>query len=350
MSIKVAGRSIGNDNTCFIIAEAGSNHDRKLDQALRLIEVAAEAGADAVKFQTFSADRIAARTTSAAVNLDGDDFRPYGETLHELYKKAEMPDEWHERLMEYAQSHNLFFLSTPFDEVAVDRLDDLGVKAFKIASFEIVHLPLLKHVAGKGKPVIISTGMAPISDIEEAVNVVEGEGNNQIILLHCGIGYPPKMEDIHLAAMDSMKATFPEYPIGYSDHTLGITVPTAAVARGAKVIEKHFTVDKDLDGPDHRFALDPDELKQMVQAIRDTEEAIGNARKATAPGERVYHRRGRRSLFASQDIAMGTSISTEMISVLSPGIGLHSRYLPIIVGRKAQRDIRASEPITWEDI
>lgn len=350
MSIKVAGRSIGNDSPCFIIAEAGSNHDRKLDQALQLIDVATEAGADAVKFQTFSADRIAARTTSSAVNLDGDDFRPYGETLHELYKKAEMPDEWHEKLMEYAQSHGLLFMSTPFDEVAVDRLDDLGVEAFKIASFEIVHLPLLKHVASKGKPIIISTGMAPISDIEEAVDIVEGEGNKQIALLHCGIGYPPKMKDIHLAAMDSMKATFPGYPIGYSDHTLGITVPTAAVARGAKVIEKHFTVDKSLDGPDHRFALGPDELKQMVQAIRDTEEAIGHARKTTAPDEKVYYRRGRRSLFASRDIAMGTSISAEMISVLRPGIGLHPRYLPIIIGRKAQRDIRASEPITWEDV
>jgi sialic acid synthase SpsE len=350
MNIDIGTSKVGGDEPCFIIAEAGSNHDRDLDQAYRLIDVAAEAGADAVKFQAFSADKIAAQTTNLVVDLSDDDFGSYGNTLHDLYRKAELPQEWQSKLLDYAQAKGIIFLSTPFDEEAADMLFALGVPAFKIASFEIVHIPLLKHVARFKRPMIISTGMASLGDIEDAVNSIEAEGNNEICLLHCGIGYPPPMDDINLAAMDTMKHAFPNSPIGYSDHSLDSTIPIAAVARGAKLIEKHFTLDKGLPGPDHRFALDPGELQKMIQAIRDVEKAIGSSRKMHAPSEGVYHQRGRRSMFAKGDIPAGTMLSEDMIAILRPGIGIAPKYMEIVVGKSARKDIKAHEPILWEDI
>lgn len=343
--VQVANRIIGEGEPCFVIAEAGSNHDGKLEQAKRLIDIAADSGADAVKFQTFRADKIAARTRNRIVNIDIADSK----TLYELYKKVELPWKWHSELTGYARDKGIIFLSTPFDEEAVDELDVLGIPAFKVASFELVHLPLLRHIARKGKPIILSTAMANLGEIEEAIEAILKEGNDQIILLHCGVGYPLKVENVNLAVLNTLKQAF-VYPVGYSDHTLGIAVPIAAVTCGAKVIEKHFTISRSLAGPDHPFALQPEELKAMIRGIREAEKAIGSPGKGVLDSELVHYRRGRRSIFATMDIAKGTIIGENMVSILRPGIGLKPKYLHIVIGRKAQVNIAANEPMTWDKI
>lgn len=343
--VKIANRFVGEGEPCFVIAEAGSNHDGKLEQAKQLIDAAANSRVDAVKFQTFLADKIAARTDDKIVNID----IAGSKTLYELYKKVELPREWQRQLADYARDKAIIFLSTPFDEEAVDELDALGVPAFKVASFELVHLPLLKHIARKGKPVILSTAMADLGAIEEAVEAILKEGNDQIVLLHCGVGYPLEMKDVNLAAIDTLRQAFP-YPVGYSDHTLGIAIPIAAVARGANVIEKHFTISRKLPGPDHSFALEPRELKDLVQGIKDVEKAIGTPQKRVLDSEVVHYQRGRRSIFAKVDIPKGTIITEDMLSILRPGIGLKPKYLDLVIGRKAQVDIRAHEPVTWDRI
>jgi len=343
--VRIRNRMVGNGEPCFIIAEAGSNHDGKFQQAKQLIDIAANSGADAVKFQTFQADKIAARTSHQVASIDLAGTR----TLHELYKKMELPRQWQRKLADYARDKGIIFFSTPFDEDAVDELNGLGVPAFKVASFELVHLPLLKHIARKGKPVILSTAMADLDEIKEAIEAILEEDNDQIVLLHCGVGYPLKVEDVNLAAMETLKQAFP-YPVGYSDHTLGLAVPFAAVARGASMIEKHFTISRSLPGPDHPFALEPHELKAMVQGIRDVEKAIGSAQKKMLDSELIHYQRGRRSIFAKVDIPEGTVITEDMLAILRPGIGLKPRYLHAVVGRKAQVDIEAHEPITWDKI
>lgn len=336
---------VGNGERCFIIAEAGSNHDGKLDQAKELIDIAADSGADAVKFQVFVADEMAAKTESEIARVDIAGCK----TLHELYKSLEIPQEWLAELASYAGERGIIFLCTPFYEQAVDELDKIGAPAFKVASFELVHLPLLRYIARKGKPIILSTGMANLGEVEDAIAAIISEGNEQIVLLHCGSGYPHRVEDVNLAAMDTLKQAF-SYPVGYSDHTLGITIPVAAVARGAKAIEKHFTISRDLPGPDHSFALEPPELKMMVREIRDTEKAIGNPQKTVTDSELVRYKRGRRSIFAKVDIPRGTRINPEMLAILRPGIGLMPKYLDIVVGRTAQTDIKAGQPITWAEV
>lgn len=345
--IKIGQRLVGEGEPVFIIAEAGSNHDGKLEQAKKLIDIAAGAGADAVKFQSFLADKIVAKTRDRASYLDkivGKD-----DSMHDIFKKLEMPREWLKELIAYCKEKNIIFLSTPFDEEAVDILDELGVPAFKIASFELVHLPLLKYAARKGKPMIISTGMANLGEIEEALEAIYSAGNRQVIILHCGINYPPKFEDIHLRAMLTIKQAF-GVPVGYSDHTSGITVPIAATALGAVVFEKHFTLDKTLPGPDHGFALNPEELKAMIKGIRETEKALGSPVKQMAPAEEELCAVARRSIFAGVDIPKGTVITEDMLVVLRPGTGLKPKYLEVVAGRTARVDIKAHDPITWDKI
>lgn len=343
--VTIGRRVIGVGEPCFIIAEAGSNHDRKLNQAKELIDAAAAAGADAVKFQTFTAEKIAARTRADIARIDFGGAK----SLFELYQNLELPQEWQRELSAYCRDKGIMFLSTPFDEEAVDQLDELGVEAFKIASFELVHLALLRHTARKGKPIILSTGMANLGEIEDALEAIYHEGNEQVILLHCAINYPPRFESVNLQAMETMRRAF-QVPVGYSDHTLGLSVPIAAVALGANVIEKHFTIDKTLPGPDHSFALSPAELKEMVRAIHDTEAAIGSPIKGMAPTELLHYLRGRRSLFAVVDIPAGTRIKADMIGILRPGIGLAPKFLDVVVGRPARRNIGAYQPITWDVI
>lgn len=345
--IKIGNRLVGEGEPCFIIAEAGSNHDGKLEQAKQLIDIAADAGADAVKFQTFLADKIVAKTKERASYLDK--LVSKDETMHDIFKKLELPRKWLKELFDYAYSKGLIFLSTPFDEEAVDLLDEIGVKAFKVASFEIVHLPLLRHIAKKGKPIILSTGMANLSDIEEALETIYQEGNEEVIVLHCGINYPLSFEDVNLRAMLTINQAF-QVLVGYSDHTMGITVPITAVALGSSVIEKHFTISRKLPGPDHPFAMEPNELKTMVQEIRNTEKALGSPIKRRTKSEEEMYKLGRRSIFAIKDIAKGKVITREDLAILRPGLGLHPRFLEEIIGRTAKVDIRKDDPITWDNV
>ncbi len=333
---------------CYIIAEAGSNHEGKLEVAKKLVDVAVEAKADAVKFQLFTADKIASAFDHPTVRLSGK-FEKFGKTAHDLFKNYEFNPEWLSTLIPYCKSKGIEFMATPFDETSADLLEKNGVSSYKIASFEITHLPLLKHIAKFKKPMIISTGMASLSDIEEAVATMEAAGNSQIIILHCGIEYPPRYEDVNLRAMNTIATAFP-YPIGYSDHTPGSLVPIAAVARGARIIEKHFTIDKFLPGPDHSFSLDAKELVEMVSDIRKTTMGLGSPRKQRVAAEEVYYLRGRRSIFAKKDIPVGAKVTLDMVSVLRPGIGLSPKFLDVIVGRTVVKAIKKDDPITWENV
>ena len=343
--VRIGDRPVGGDAPVYIIAEAGSNHDRNLDQAKRLIDVAAAAGADAVKFQTFAADRIVAETTTRAKYLDG--LLPPDKTMSDLFRELELPRDWHAELFAHATAAGLDFLSTPFDFEAVDLLDELGVKAYKVASYELWHLPLIREVASRGKPIICSTGMADLADVQDAVDTVAETGNDQLVLLHCVVNYPPPFGELNLRAIETLRRAF-HVPVGYSDHSAGITAPIVATALGAAVIEKHFTLSRDLPGPDHRFAIEPDELTAMVRAIRDAQDALGSGIKRMAPAEVDLYTTARRSLFAARDIAAGTTLTEDDVAILRPGTGIEVRDLPKVVGRTARRAISRHEPLSWE--
>ena len=343
--VRIGTRAVGEGQPVYVIAEAGSNHDRDLDQARRLIDTAAAAGADAVKFQTFTADEIVAETKTRARYLDA--ILPADKTMSALFKELELPHEWHATLFEHATAAGLDFLSTPFDLAAVDLLDDLGVKAFKVASYELWHLPLIRAIAARGKPIILSTGMANLADVQEAVNVVAATGNEQLILLHCVVNYPPPFTDLNLRAIETLRQAF-RVPVGYSDHSPGSTAPIVATALGAAVIEKHFTTDRTRNGPDHRFALEPGELRSMIQAIRDAQDALGDGIKRMAPAEADLYVTARRSLFAARPIEAGSLIVEADIAILRPGTGIAVHDQAKVVGRTARRRIERHEPLAWE--
>lgn len=337
----ISEKLIGENQPCFIIAEAGANHNCNLDMAKELIDVAVEAGVDAVKFQTYSAETLYSTKTPRFSHLDRD--------VWQLIKEIELPREWQNELANYCKKKGIIFFSTPFDFQAVDELAELDVPLYKIASCELVDLSLLRYTAQKGKPIILSTGMANLGDIEDALKAIFEEGNTQVALLHCNTLYPTPPKAVNLKAMDTLAAAF-QVPVGFSDHTPGITIPIAAVARGAKIIEKHFTLDRNLPGPDHSFALEPNELKNMVDAIRDVELALGNGRKERVPEEEEVYIKGRRSIIAACNITKGTVITNEMLTVKRPGYGIPPKYIDIIVGRRAKRDIDADDIITWNEI
>ena len=344
-TVMIGDRPVGLGAPVYIIAEAGSNHDRDLGQAKRLIEVAAKARADAVKFQTFSAERIVAETSTLAKYLDA--ILPAGKTMSELFREMELPYEWHAELKAYAEACGLEFLSTPFDHESVELLDGLGVRAFKVATYELWHLPLIRDIAARGKPIICSTGMANIADVQAAVDVVRAAGNEQLILLHCVVNYPPPFAELNLRAIETMRRAF-DVPVGWSDHTPGWTAPVVATALGAAVIEKHFTTDRTRPGPDHRFALEPAELASMVQAIRDAQDALGSGVKQMAPAEADLYTTARRSLFAARVVEAGAVLTAADIAILRPGTGLEVRDLEHLVGRTARRRIERHEPLAWE--
>lgn len=341
--IKVGNRWIGEGAPCFIIAEIGSNHNGSMETAKKMVDECVEAGVDAVKFQFFEADKIAADTKDPTAKL------PDGRTLYEFYKTCETNRSWIKELAQYCKNKGVIFFATPFDVEVIDLLEEVDVPLYKVASFEIVDVTLLKKIAETGKPIIISSGMADLDEIKDALDVVYQVGNKDVAILHCGIDYPLNFEDVNLLAMKTIRDHFGVIT-GYSDHTSGISVPLAVVARGGKIIEKHFTLEKNQEGPDHSFALEPDELKAMVKGIRDTEAAIGSPQKKVQAAELIHYRRGRRSIFAKVDIPKGTTITGEMLTILRPGIGLKPKYLDTIVGRKSRIDIEAQEPITWDKI
>jgi len=333
------GRQIGGAAPCFIIAEIGANHNRSLSMAKELIDAAVEAQADAVKLQIYSAETLYSRRTPRHSGYDRD--------LFSLIKDIETPREWLPELAAYCRERDVVFFATPFDREAVDELDAVS-ELFKIASFEIVDLPLLRYCASKGKPMIISTGLANLEEIEDACRVCEEAGNDQVALLQCASVYPAPAAIMNLRSMETLRRAF-GVPTGLSDHTRGIHVSVAAAALGASVIEKHFTLDRALPGPDHPFAIEPPELKELVRQVREVESALGDGRKrGPAPEEREFYEKARRSVHAAVDIAAGTVITEEMLCVKRPGYGIRPKHLPLLLGRVARQDVAADQWITWE--
>lgn len=343
MRVKIGNRWLGENESCFIIAEAGVNHNGDVTLAKKLIDVAREAGADAVKFQTFRAEELVTETAEKAEYQK--ETTNSEESQFEMIKKLELTGRDFKELFNSAQKKEILFLSSPFDNGSVDLLEELGVPAFKIPSGEITNFPLLQYIARKHKPVILSTGMSTLDEVAAALKVIRGEGTEEIILLHCVSSYPAKIADTNLRTMVTLKETF-KLPVGLSDHTLGITVPIAAVALGACVIEKHFTLDKTLPGPDHKASLEPGELKEMVDAIRDVAKALGDGVKRPTKDEEATKKVARRSIVAKVDIAKGAVITREMLSIKRPGIGVEPKYMNDIIGKVTKSDIKHNEPIT----
>jgi len=339
--VQVEHKIIGSGHPTYIIAEIGANHNGDISIAKKLIDKAAAACVDAVKFQTYKAEKLYSRH---APKFSKDDMKPF-----DLIKANELPREWHYELARYSTQKKLHFLSSPFDYEAVDQLDDVGVPAFKVASFELTDLELLRYIAKKKKPIILSVGMATLGEIEEALAVIRSERNDDIVLLHCTSLYPSPIDVVNLNAIQTLQVAY-KIPIGFSDHTLGIHIPIAAVAKGATVIEKHFTLDRHMKGPDHLFAVEPEELKQMVRNIRDVEKALGTGIKERSPQEQEMYEKGRRSIIAAQDIKKGTKLTRNILLVKRPGYGIKPKYIDVIIGRKANKDIKKDQWITWDDI
>lgn len=330
--IKIGDQLIGDEEPCFIIAEAGSNHNGSLEQAKKLIDIAVEAGADAVKFQIFKAEELSA-----------------DKEIQRMLKKFELRRDWIAELSEHAKRKNIMFLATPFDIEAVDLLDEINVPAFKIASGDLTDLPLIKYIAEKGKPIIQSVGLGSLEEIREALDVIYSTGNRNVALLHCVVSYPTKPEDVNLNVIKTLKREF-RVPVGFSDHTMEVSVPIGAVALGANIIEKHFTLDRKLEGPDHPYALEPEELKIMVKGIRDVEIALGSEIKQVGEPERKELISARRSIHAKGDISKGTAITKDMLSILRPAVGIAPKYIDKIIGKTAKVNIKQNEVISWEVI
>ena len=345
-TLEIAGRPVGQGHPCYVIAEAGANHNRDLGTAKELIDVAAAAGADAVKFQTYTAEGLYSRKTPNPSYLARSRLLKDQETVWELIKRVEIPWEWHAELAAHARAAGLHFLSTPFAEAAVDLLEQVEVPAYKIASYEITHLPLIEHCARTGKPLLMSTGMASLGDVERALDAANAAGCDQIALLHCAINYPPRFEDLNLRAIHTLRSAF-RLPIGWSDHTPGHTADVAAVALGACVVEKHYTLDREQEGPDHSFALEPDELRSMVAAIREAEDALGSSVKRVTEAEAEMFRIGRRSLVAAVDLPAGHVLTRADIAVKRPGYGIPVHELDVVVGRSTTTAIEADEILQW---
>ena len=346
---RIGDRAVGPGHPCYVIAEAGSNHNRDLDTALRLIEVAAQAGADAVKFQTYTAEGLYSRDTPDMTYLKEKGLVGDRESVWELIKRVEIPWEWHADLARHAAEAGITFLSTPFEEAAVDLLEEVGVPAYKIASYEVNHLPLIERAARTGKPLLISTGMASLGDIERALDAAAGAGARDVMLMHCAVNYPPQFEDLNLRAITTLQSAF-QVPIGWSDHTMGHTADVVAVTLGACAIEKHYTLSRDQSGPDHPFALEPDELAAMVVAIRETETALGSSVKRVTDSEAEMFRLGRRSLVAARDVPKGGELTRADVAVKRPGFGISVDALDQVIGRHVAHDVSRDQVLQWDDL
>jgi N-acetylneuraminate synthase len=345
-SLDIAGHKVGAGHPCFIIAEAGVNHNGSLDIAYELIDAAAAAGADAVKFQTFSAERLLGRDVPKA-EYQKTNTGPGSQ--FDMLRELELDRPAHEKLMKRCRDKRIIFLSTPFEEQSADLLNELDVPAFKIPSGEIPNLPFLEHVARFGKPMIVSTGMCRLGEVEDAVRAIEGAGNHHLALLQCVSSYPADPVTVNLRAMRTLSHSF-GVPVGFSDHTVGLVVAAAAVALGASIVEKHFTLDRRLPGPDHLASLEPEELIDLVKAIRTVESALGNGQKVPVPSETNTADVARKSLVAAADIAAGSVLSADIIAIRRPGTGLPPSMLPYIVNRTAVEDISAGAVLRLEDV
>ena len=341
----IGDRQIGSAQPVYVVAELSANHGQDFDQAVLLIRAARESGADAVKVQTYTPDTITIRSDRECFQIRGGTIWD-GRTLHELYGEAYTPWDWQPKLKQVADDLGLDFFSSAFDPTAVDLLENMGVPAYKVASCELVDLPLLERIARTGKPLILSTGMATIEEIEEAVQTARKAGATQIALLKCASAYPALPSEMNLRTIPDLARRF-DVPVGLSDHTMDIAVPVAAVALGACIIEKHFTLSRSLKGPDSAFSLEPAEFKAMVKAVRVAEQSLGEIHFGATESERSS-RVFRRSLFVVEALRQGEIFSGENVRSIRPGHGLHTRHLPQIVGQRASRDIERGTPLSWD--
>lgn len=330
------------DAGSYIIAEAGVNHNGDTDLALRLVDAAAEAGADAVKFQTFYADELVSRTARKAryqIENTADDGSQF-----EMLKALELADGDYAALRRHADRRGIDFLSTPFSERAADLLERIGVSAYKVSSGDLTHLPLLRHIARKGRPIILSSGMATLAEIEEALGAIHAEGNRAVSVLHCVSSYPAAAADCNLAAMETIARAF-GVPVGWSDHTEGEAISLAAVARGARIVEKHITLDRTLPGPDHKASMEPADFARFVASIRAVESAIGTGIKAPTPAEIETAKVGRRSVVTTRALKAGDVLAAADVAIKRPGTGIAPRFLPYVIGRRLACDLPESTAV-----
>ena len=342
--IVVNGRGLGAGHPVYIVAEMSANHSQDLEQAIKIIEAAKESGADAVKLQTYTPDTITIDCDNEYFQIKGTLW--HGRVLYDLYGEAYTPWDWHARLKKVANELGMDLFSTPFDDTAVDFLETLEMPVYKIASFEIVDLPLLRKIAETGKPIIMSTGMATLAEIEEAVTTIRKAGCSELMLLKCTSSYPAPPEEMNLRTIPHLAEAF-GVPVGVSDHTLGIAVAVAAVALGACMVEKHFTLSREIPGPDSAFSMEPKEFKAMVEAVRIAEKALGTITYGVSEQEaksRVF----RRSLFVVDDVKAGDTLTAQNVRSIRPAHGLHTRCLDDVIGRRACRDIRRGTPLRWD--
>jgi pseudaminic acid synthase len=345
--MNLGSRSIGPGYPVYIIAELSANHNQDLEEARRLVRMARECGADAVKLQTYTPDTITIRSDRPEFRIGAGSLWA-GQTLHDLYGQAYTPWEWQPVLKQLADDIGIQLFSTPFDPTAVDFLEQMNVPAYKVASFELVDLPLIEKIAQTGKPIILSTGMASLVEIGEAVDAAERGGASEIALLKCSSGYPAPPEEMNLRTIPHMAEAF-GVPVGLSDHTLGISIPVAAVALGACIVEKHFTVSRSVDGPDSAFSLEPHEFRSMVDAVRAAEKALGQV--SYEVGQKEAASRGfRRSLYVVTEMHPGEVFSADNLRSIRPADGLPPKYLGHFLGRRAVRNIVAGTPLTWDMI
>ena len=341
--ITIAGRKIGPNHSPYIICELSGNHNGSLDRALTLIDAAADTGCDAIKLQTYTADTITINSHNPEFLIKGGLWD--GRNLYELYQEAQTPFEWHAALFERAAKRGVTIFSTPFDETAADLLDDLGAPAFKIASFEATDLPLIAYVAQKGKPMIISTGLATLGEAEVAVRTAQENGCNELVLLHCISSYPAPSDQSNLRTLPHLAESFVVVG-GLSDHTYGTATSVASIALGGAVIEKHFTLDRADGGPDADFSLEPDEFKRLVDDCKNAWLSLGKVTYRTKPAEEG-NQAFRRSIYVTKDIAKGEAFTRDNIRSIRPGFGLPPATLPDLLGKRATRDITFAEPMDW---
>ncbi len=346
-AVEIGNRKVGPNQPIFIVAEAGVNHNGNPETARRLVETAAAAGADAVKFQTFKAERLATPAApKAAYQVESS---PSRESQLEMLRRLELSEKDHRELIAYCREKGILFLATPFEEESADFLESMNLPAFKIPSGELTNLPFLAHVARKGRPMIVSTGMATLEEVESGVRTIRENGAPELILLHCVSNYPADPAEVNLKALATLREAF-QVPVGYSDHTPGIEIALAAAALGAVLIEKHFTLDRTLPGPDHRASLEPGELMDMVQGIRRVESALGAGKKVPAPVEADISAVARKSLVAARDLPAGTVLARSDVAIKRPGTGIPPADLQRVLGKTVHRPLACDELLDWGDL
>lgn len=342
--LKIKNRSIGDKHPAYIIAEMSANHAGSLERAKEIINKAKESGADCIKIQTYTPDTMTIDCHNEYFNITEGTWK--GENLYGLYQKAYTPWEWQQELKEEADRIGIDFFSTPFDRSSVDFLESIGIEFYKIASFELTDIPLLEYVASKGKPMIVSTGMGNLTEIEEAVQAIRVQGNDQLALLKCSSAYPSVSANMNLKTIEDMKERF-QIPIGLSDHSMGSVGAVTAVALGANIIEKHFCISREIENPDASFSMEPGEFKSMVEDIRNAEKAIGNISYEVTDSEKM-NIKFRRSIFVVEDIKKGEVLTEKNIRVIRPNFGLQPKHLKDVIGQKAFCDITKGTPLSFE--